>query len=94
MTVQEMQLIVRLRKKGKSYAEISEETSLPRSTISSYCQKNGIKNLLSAPVRGNTVHAENVEKQSVLACKVTVTYAEKTDEGSLAEALRILANVR
>ena len=94
MTAQEMQLIARLRKKGKSYAEISQETGLARSTVSSYCQKEAKKDLLSAPVRGNTVHARNVENKSVSACKVTVTYAEKTDEGSLAEALRILANVR
>ena len=94
MTAQEMQLIVHLRKKGKSYAEISEETGLPRSTVSSYCQKNGIKNLLSTPVRGNTVHAGNVEKQSVPACKVTVTYAEKPNEAALADALKILMNVR
>ena len=94
MTNKEMQLVDSLRKKGKSYTEISQETGLARSTISSYCQKAAKNHLLSASVRGNTVHARTHEKQSVLACKVTVTYAEKTDEGSLAEALRILANVR
>ena len=67
---------------------------MPRSTVSSYCQKEAKKDLLSAPVRGNTAHARNVENKSVPACKVTITNAEKAEEVSLAEALRILANVR
>ena len=89
-----LELIKEMIISGKGYAEISEETGLPRSTVSSYCQKNGIRNLLSAPVRGNTVHAGSVEKQSVPACKVTVTYAEKPNEVALADALKILMNVR
>ena len=94
MTAQEKQTILDMRNKGKSYAEIARETGMARSTVSSFCQKNRPEGLLSEPARGNTVHARRVEKQSVLACKVTVKYADKTDEASLAEALRILANVR
>lgn len=94
MTAQEKQTILDMRDQGKSYAEIARETGLARSTVSSFCQKNRPEDLLSEPVRGNTVHAENVENKSVSACKVTVMYAEKTDEASLAEALRILASVR
>ncbi len=98
MTVEQKDRITALRNSGKSYAEIARELGLGKSTVSNFCLRNGVEagrnNLIETPFRVNTVHAGNVEKQSVLACKVTVTYAEKTDEGSLAEALRILANVR
>ena len=98
MTVEQKDRITALRNSGKSYAEIARELGLGKSTVSNFCLRNGVEpvknNLIQNPFRGNTVHAGGVEKQSVPACKVTVTYAEKTDEGSLAEALRILANVR
>ena len=98
MTVEQKDRITALRNSGKSYAEIARELRLGKSTVSNFCLRNGVElgknSLIDSPFRGNVVHAGNVEKQSVLACKVTVTYAEKTDEGSLAEALRILANVR
>ncbi len=91
MTNEQKSRIAQMKAEGKSYGEIAGELGLPRTTVSNFCLRN---NLLRAPVRGNTVHAGSVEKQSVLACEVTVMYAEKTDETSLAEALRILANVR
>jgi len=91
MTNEQKSRIAQMKAEGKSYGEIARELGIPRTTVSNFCLRN---NLLRAPVRGNTVHAGNVEKQSVLACKVTVMYADKTDEASLAEALRILANVR
>ena len=91
MTNEQKSRIAQLKAEGKSYGEIAGALGLPRTTVSNYCLRN---NLLSAPVRGNTVHAGNIEKQSVPACKVSVRYADKTDEASLAEALRILANVR
>ena len=91
MTNEQKSRIAQLKVEGKSYGEIARELDLPRTTVSNFCLRN---NLNSTPVRGNVVHAGNVEKQSVLACKATVKYADKTDEASLAEALRILANVR
>ena len=94
MTTEQKDRIIGLRNSGKSYAEIAHDLGLGKSTVSNFCLRNGINNLLSTPVRGNTVHAGSVENQSVPACKVTVMYAEKTDEASLAEALRILASVR
>ena len=87
MTVEQKDRITALRNSGKSYA-----------TISNFCLRNGVElgknSLIDSPFRGNVVHAGNVEKQSVPACKVTVTYAEKPNEAALADALKILMNVR
>ena len=94
MTTEQKDRIVGLRNSGKSYAEIAQELGLGKSTVSNFCLRNGINNLLSTPVRGNTVHAGSVEKPSIPACKVTVTYAEKPNEAALADALKILMNVR
>ena len=90
MTTEQKDRIVALRNSGRSYAEIAQELGLGKSTVSNFCLRKGLNRLLSAPDRGNTVHAG----KAVPACKVTVMYAEKTDETSLAEALRILASVR
>ena len=98
MTVDQKNRIVALRNSGKSYAEIAKELGLGKSTVSNFCLRNGVEpgrnNLIETPFRGNVVHAGNFEKQSVTACKVTVTYAEKTNEAALADALKILMNVR
>ena len=91
MTTEQKNRIIGLRNSGKSYTEIAQDLGLGKSTVSNFCLRN---NLLRAPFRGNTVHAGNVEKQSVSACKVTVTYAEKPNEAALADALKILMNVR
>ena len=78
--------------------EIARELGLGKSTVSNFCLRNGVEtgrnNLIETPFRGNVVHAGSVEKQSVPACKVTVTYAEKPNEAALADALKILMNVR
>ena len=94
MTVEQKDRITALRNSGKSYAEIARELRLGKSTVSNFCLRNGINNLLSDPVRGNVVRAGGLEKQSIPACKVTVTYAEKPNEAALADALKILMNVR
>ena len=98
MTTEQKDQIITLRSSGRSYVEIARELNLGKSTVSNFCLRNGVKagknNLISSPERGNTVHAGKVENQSIPACKVTVVYAKKTDEAALAEALRILANVR
>ena len=98
MTVEQKDRITALRNNGKSYAEIARELGLGKSTVSNFCLRNGVEtgrnNLPETPFRVNTVHAGSVEKQSVPACKVTVTYAEKQNEAALADALKILMNVR
>ena len=94
MTTEQKDRIIGLRNSGKSYAEIAQELGLGKSTVSNFCLRNGINNLLSTTVRGNVVHAGSIEKQSVPACKVTVTYAEKPNETALADTLKILMNVR
>ena len=98
MTVEQKDKITALRNSGKSYAEIAREPGLGKSTVSNFCLRNGVEagrnNLIETPFRGNVVHAESVEKQSISACKVTVAYAEKPNEAALADALKILMNVR
>ena len=95
MTDAQKSRIAQMKADGKSYAEIAKELGLPRTTVSNFCLRNGVKkNLIETPFRGNVVDAGNVEKQSVPACKVTVTYAEKPNEAALADALKILMNVR
>ena len=98
MTVEQKDRITALRNSGKSYAEIAKELGLGKSTVSNFCLRNGVEsgrnNLIDTPFRGNVVHPGSLEKQSIPACKVTVTYAEKTNEAALADALKILMNVR
>ncbi len=98
MTVEQKDRITALRNNGKSYAEIARELGLGKSTVSNFCLRNGVEtgrnNLPETPFRVNTVQVGSVEKQSVPACKVTVTFAEKPNETALADALRILMNVR
>ena len=98
MTTEQKDRIMALRNNGKSYAAIARELGLGKSTVSNFCLRNGVEpvknNLPESLFRGNVVHAGSVEKQSVPACKVTVTYAEKPNEAALADALKILMNVR
>ena len=98
MTVEQKDRITALRNSGKSYVEIAKELGLGKSTVSNFCLRNGVEagrnNLIETPFRGNVVHAGSFEKQSVPACRVTVTYAEKPNEAALADALKILMNVR
>ena len=98
MTVEQKNSITALRNSGKSYAEIAKELGLGKSTVSNFCLRNGVEagrnNLIETPFRGNVVHAGSVEKQSIPACKVTVAYAEKPNDAALADALKILMNVR
>ena len=98
MTVEQKDRITALRNSGKSYAEIAKELGLGKSTVSNFCLRNGVEpgrnNLIETPFRGNVVHAGSLEKPSIPACNVTVTYAEKTNEAALADALKILMNVR
>ena len=98
MTTEQKDRIVGLRNSGKSYAEIAKELGLGQSTVSNFCLRNGVElgknSLIDSPFRGNVVRAGGLEKQSIPACKVTVTYAEKPNEAALADALKILMNVR
>ncbi len=52
MTTEQKSRIAILRAAGLGYATIAKELGVPKSTISSYCQKN---HLISASNRGNTV---------------------------------------
>ena len=66
MTTEQINRIVSLRKSGKGYDTIALETGISKSTISSFCKKNGLSgkasnkveeiggnSLLSSPSRGN-----------------------------------------
>ena len=111
MTNEQIKQIVALRNAGYGYDAVAQETGISKSTISSFCKKNGLagrtrnivegteKNDLNcAPDRGNVgdgkkpVAPEKARRAGNF--KVTVSFAEKPNEAALAEALRILTNVR
>ncbi len=114
MTNTEKRQITRLREKGLGYAQIANRLGISKSTVSTFCQRNGLaeekkeklrksnNSLLSGALRVNTVTAgprpttvvtdnNNAVK---IACKVTVTYADKPDETAIADVLDILRNAR
>ena len=98
MTAQEKQTILDMRNKGKSYAQIAQETGMARSTVSSFCQKNRPEGLLSEPARGNTVCAESLENKrpeaSEKVCSVTRVFADEPDPGAITDVLGMLMNAR
>ena len=105
MTTAQKNRIVTLRIAGFGYDAIAREIGLAKSTVSSFCQKNGLardqkntgitgkKSLPFSPVRVNTEHAEKPVRQSVPGFRVTTFFADEPNEAAVAEALRILTNV-
>lgn len=65
MTTEQINRIVTLRKSGHGYDAVAKETGISKSTISSFCKKNGLagkgniveetakKDLNCSPDRGN-----------------------------------------
>ena len=111
MTTEQINRIVSLRKSGKGYDTIALETGISKSTISSFCKKNGLSgkasnkveeivgnSLLSSPSRGNVDAGKKPESlrksRRTGDFKVTVSFAGEPNEAALAEALRILTNMR
>lgn len=111
MTTEQINRIVSLRKSGKGYDTIALETGISKSTISSFCKKNGLSgkvnnkveeiggnSLLSSPSRGNVDAGKKPKSlrksRRTGDFKVTVSFAGEPNEAALAEALRILTNVR
>ena len=102
MTTEQKNRIVSLRKAGYGYMAIARELDIPKSTISNYCRKNGLGNiveeagkndLICTPHRGNLEAARKVGKSKAPAFKVTCIFADEPNEEAVAEALRILTNV-
>ena len=102
MTTEQKNRIVSLRRAGDGYATIAQKMDMPKSTISNYCRKNGLGNIvegtekkdLLSPV--HRVKLEPAKKQGipkVPAFKVTTVFADQPNEAAVAEALRILTNV-
>ena len=107
MTTEQINQIVAMRKSGYGYDAVAQETGISKSTISSFCKKNGLagktrkteKNDLNCtPDRGNVGDGKKPEtlgkSRRAANFKVTVSFAEEPNEAALAEALRILTNVR
>ena len=102
MTTEQKNRIVSLRKAGEGYAAIAQRLGVPKSTVSSYCRKNGLgniveetgkKNLISVPHRVKLEPAKKQGNSRVPAFKVTTVFADEPNEAAVAEALRILTNV-
>ncbi len=100
MTPEQINKIVSLRKSGMGYGAIASEIGLSKSTISSFCKKHDLtdivvgKDLINMPIRGNTVRERSLENKRLNPFKVTVSFAEKPNYDAVAEALQILTNVR
>ncbi len=70
MTNSEKRQITRLREQGLGYTQIANRMGISKSTVSTFCQRNGLaeekkekprkpnNNLLSGGLRGNTVTAD------------------------------------
>ena len=109
MTIEQKNKIVSMRKAGYGYTAVAREVGLSKSAISNFCRENGIagkgniveetgKNeLICAPNRVILCadkKARSLEKQGAAAFRVTTIFADKPNEEAVAEALRILVNVR
>ena len=103
MTNEQKIRIASLRRAGCGYTVIARELGLTKSAISNYCRGNGLGSIIeergrnslqSSPAHGNTEHAEKPFRQSVPGFRVTTIFADEANEAAVAEALRILTNVR
>ena len=105
MTTEQKNQIVSLRKAGYGYAAVAQELGMPKSTVSSFCRKNGLTNIIEETEKNRLIcpairgkldpgkKAGNAGKSKVPAYKVTTIFADEPNEAAVAEALRILTNV-
>ena len=103
MTNEQKIRIASLRRSGCGYTAIARELGLTKSAISNYCRGNGLgsiiegkgkKDLQKSSVRVITSEAPKPVQQGTSGFRVTTVFADEPNEAAVAEALRILTNVR
>ena len=103
MTNEQKIRIASLRRAGLGYTAIAREIGLTKSAISNYCRGNGLgsivegkgkNDLQKSSVRVITSEAPKPVQQGTSGFRVTTIFADEPNEAALAEALRILTNVR
>ena len=103
MTNEQKIRIASLRRAGCGYTVIARELGLTKSAISNYCRGNGLGSIIEgkgkndlqkSSVRVITSEAPKPAQQGTSGFRVTTTFADEPNEAAVAEALRILTNVR
>ena len=103
MTNEQKIRIASLRRSGCGYTAIAREIGLTKSAISNYCRGNGLGSIIEgkgkndlqkSSVRVITSEAPKPVQQGTSGFRVTTIFADEPNEAAVAEALRILTNVR
>ena len=103
MTNEQKIRIASLRRAGLGYTAIAREIGLTKSAISNYCRGNGLGSIIEgkgkndlqkSSVRVITSEAPKPVQQGTSGFRVTTIFADEPNEAAVAEALRILTNVR
>jgi len=103
MTNEQKIRIASLRRAGCGYTAIARELGLTKSAISNYCRGNGLGSIIEgkgkndlqkSSVRVITSEAPKPVQQGTSGFRVTTIFADEPNEAAVAEALRILTNVR
>jgi len=103
MTNEQKIRIASLRRAGLGYTAIAREIGLSKSAISNYCRGNGLGSIIEgkgkndlqkSSVRVITSEAPKPVQQGTSGFRVTTIFADEPNEAAVAEALRILINVR
>ncbi len=103
MTNEQKIRIASLRRAGCGYTAIARELGLTKSAISNYCRGNGLGSIIEgkgkndlqkSSVRVITSEAPKPVQQGTSGFRVTTIFADEPNEAAVAEALRILINVR
>lgn len=99
MTQEEKDIIISLRKAGYGYSVIAKKLGCGKSTISAFCQRNGLgsklveKDLLTSSNRGNVGDARLAKgfvSKASRAYKVTYKFRDTPNNEVVTDALQIL----
>ena len=103
MTAEQKNIIITLRKAGKSYTEIAKKLGFCKSTVATFCQRNGMGSILvenNLITRSNRVNVGDAEKPGGFvskrsrAYKVLYRFRDSADDVAVASALEILRTRR
>ena len=103
MTAEQKNLIYNLRKAGQSYTVIAAKLGFSKSAVATYCQRNGLGNILvenNLITRSNRVNVGDAEKpggfisKASRAYKVHYKFRDTPDGAAVTSALEILKTKR